>query len=118
MYGQFINHDLENNQHVGSQTIVDDLAVYVKDRQDTACQATTLPPLPHGYRCGDDDQVLVINIKPSFGELQSDNTIKVFNNASSFLDLDLVYGKTEEVNTKLRTGSGGKLKFFYIMMNL
>lgn len=107
MFGQFVNHDLENNQFVESDNPngFSALVTYVKDVNDTVC----FDNLGNNV-CLDPDSTIISSFaRNSGGEFQPDGTFKTINNATSYLDLDLVYGRSEEEHNKLRSHTEGKL---------
>jgi len=107
MFGQFLNHDLEMNQMVNASTRdFFPLVSYVTDPNDTPCLAASESD---PYRCNPDDEILVSEARNSGGTFYPDGSFKTFNNASSFLDLDTVYGRTQEDSDKIRSHNRGKI---------
>lgn len=104
-FAQFVGHDMENNRFVnpGQGGFQGNFVDYIKDRNDELCTYEGV------YRCNDNDTVLTTNAQQSDGVHLPDGTFKVINNATSFLDLNGVYGDNDEINAKLRTHYGGKL---------
>jgi len=110
MFGQFLNHDFENNHLVDTHQIDDlPLVTYVVDPQDPTCLPNPVPPNNHGYRCNPNDTVITIDARFSKRVLQSDGTYKVYNNATGYVDLDTVYGRSDELNGKIRSHTHGKI---------
>lgn len=111
MIGQFINHDLHNTRTKNSDVLGHaDLKTFILSQDDAACYNNPQVPInPRDYFCFDNDTIRVVGIKPSVGIFDEDETITVYNDASSFLDLDHVYGRTKEIGEKLRSGTGGKM---------
>src|SRR5690606_38817533 len=100
MFGQFVNHDLEVNRMVNaSSRDYFPLVTYVKDLNDSTCQPTFVPPA-EPYRCNPENRVLVVEARISDVQVQKDNTHKVYNDATAYLDLDTVYGRSEAVAKK------------------
>lgn len=111
IFGQFINHDMENNRMVDFEHFgVAPMTFYLLDTEDYSCKLHTGRPFPHPPRCNPDDPVLYANQKLSGGDIQPDGTLAVYNNATSFLDMHFLYGLDDEMNSLLRTKSHGKLK--------
>lgn len=104
-FAQFIGHDLENNKFINplNASFEGDFVTYILDRNDILC--TRLGE----YRCNDNDTVLTTNGQRTEGIILENGTFIGKNNATAYLDLNIVYGDNEEVAMKLRTKSGGKL---------
>lgn len=105
VFAQFIGHDLENNRFKNPEDAAfeGDFVTYVRDRQDVLCYRDGV------YRCNDDDPVLVISGQRSDGVTLPNSTFRAINNATSYLDLNVVYGDNLDVSLQLRTREGGKL---------
>lgn len=104
-FAQFIGHDLENNRFVnpGDAGFQGTFVEYVKERDDVLCT------LDGVYRCNDNNTILTTNGQQSDGKILSDGTFRAINNATSFLDLHVVYGVNDEIANKVRSKVGGKL---------
>lgn len=111
MIGQFINHDLENTRTKNSNQLGGaDLKTFMLSQDDLGCFQN--PQVPIGnrpYFCMNNDTVLAVGIKSSVGSFDNEGTIRVYNDATSYLDLDHVYGRSEEINGLLRKGESGKM---------
>lgn len=120
-FGQFINHDMENNQMVnaGSRESFP-LVTYLIDRNETQCQEiiTPIQPDPVPPRCNDNDRVLTSEARATGGTLLNDQTFRAINNASAYLDLDHIYGRNENLANTIRSHSGGKLRVSTNSVNL
>jgi len=113
MFGQFLNHDMENNQMVNASSRDHfPLVTYLIDRNDPQCPEATAPPaaFPHPDRCNDNDTILTSEARFTGGTRLPDGTFRARNNASAYLDLDLVYGRNSNFASILRTHSAGKLR--------
>lgn len=106
MFGQFVNHDFENNQLVGADEndSPSPLVSYVKDLNDPTCLNEA-----RGLCTNPDRNVISSFSKFSGGKHNRDGTFRTINNASSYLDLDTIYGRTQEDQDKIRTHTEGKL---------
>ena len=111
MIGQFINHDLENTRTKNSNQLGGaNLKTFMLSQDDAGCYKN--PQVPIGsrdYFCLNNDTVLAVGIKSSVGVIDNEDLIKVYNDATSFFDLDHVYGRTEDINKLLRKGDSGKM---------
>lgn len=112
MFGQFINHDLENTRTKNAHLLGNaDLKTFILSQEDPGCYQN--PQVPVGdkeYMCMDDDPVRTVSIKSSVGVFDDDDTLQVYNDATSFFDLDHVYGRTKQINDILRSNIEGKMK--------
>lgn len=114
MFGQFINHDLENNAKEDEDEFTKyHLFSYFRDRNDFACLETSEPPLPHPFRCGDNDPVMSLKLKKSHGVFDEEGNFWTINRATPLLDLSQVYGYNRTLTNKLRSFIGGKLLMRY-----
>lgn len=111
MIGQFINHDLENTRTKNSNQLGGaDLKTFMLSQDDPGCfQNPQVPIGDRPYFCMNNDTVLAVGIKSSVGSLDNEGTIRVYNDATSYFDLDHVYGRTKEINELLREGKNGKM---------
>jgi peroxidase len=106
MFGQFINHDLERNAHVNK--FARDFEEVPIDPLDPICFVRPGgggPPLTES-RCDDNPNFLY---RKSEGDI-IDGQFEVRNEASSYLDLNTVYGRNETIASILREGKDGKMK--------
>lgn len=113
MFAQFINHDMENNQMVNaSSREFFPLVTYLIDREESQCQPATAPPqaFSHGPRCEDEHTILTSEARNTGGTRLPDGTFRARNNASAYLDLDLVYGRNSQLADIIRSHTGGKLR--------
>lgn len=112
IFGQFINHDLEISKDGPYDIVNFPLATVVEDDHDWLCLPTTDRAFPHDYRCNETDPLLLIRQKMSIDHNGEHDypEFKAINLATSFFDLDQVYGRDDSTNKKLRSGKGGKLK--------
>jgi peroxidase len=109
-FGQFINHDFEDNSNVNfSSRAYFPLVAYLTDPTDPACLATTTPP-PGPFRCNTTNTMLTGEARWSDGVYDNRGRFKVINNATSWLDLNTVYSHDRDTNEALRTLSGGRLR--------
>ncbi len=110
MFGQFINHDFEDNV-TKNQFVreVDGVSVFLSipilDADDPAC---FLGPAGSVFRCGPEDPPINIAYRPSDGEIFQ-GKFEVYNRATSYLDLDIVYGTDESTANALREFNDGRL---------
>ncbi len=111
LFGQFINHDLEDNHFYGhfndnnKSFVTPDSPyqfVWILDRDDPIATFRGQNRLDDGTPCG-------IPFKPSTGEFV-DGVFRPGTLASGYLDLTQVYGPDDETSRVLRAFSGGRLK--------
>jgi len=105
LFGQFVNHDLERNAVIDEFEQIFDFIYF--DTNDPIC----FVPIGGGRpltesRCPDPASV---RFRQSAGTL-IDDEFEVRNEATSYLDLDSVYGRDDTVVDILREGEGGRLK--------
>eukprot|EP01127_Copromyxa_protea_P022582 TRINITY_DN816_c0_g2_i1.p1 TRINITY_DN816_c0_g2~~TRINITY_DN816_c0_g2_i1.p1 ORF type:complete len:640 (+),score=180.38 TRINITY_DN816_c0_g2_i1:42-1961(+) len=106
-FGQFLNHDLENNRFVNaSSRAYFPLVDYVTNVNDVTCDPVAFPAA--GYRCNPTNTVLTSEARFSGGVFDSQGRISVYNNATGYFDLSQVYG-SGEVHQAIRSFTGGKL---------
>lgn len=109
IFGQFVNHDLENNRMVNaSSRDYFPLVSYALDPEDPSCAPVFIPP-QEGYRCGPDSRMIGSVSRASGVEVQADGTHRVYNDNTAYLDLNTVYGSDDTVASKLRAGTHGKM---------
>ena len=110
MFGQFINHDLEN----GDQ---ENYFAFRSEVENLFAQDLLVPDLtgddfcffPPGVpRCQEENAPYFIEYRPSAGVIQN-GQFEVTNRVTSFLDLSPTYGSNKETATVLRTGTDGTL---------
>lgn len=106
-FGQFINHDLEDNRENNASFSIFPLVTYMDDPTDPLCQGTAFPP--SSFRCGPSNTMLTIVARSSGGVYDAQGNVKVYNNATSYFDLSTVYASHQSDHVKLRTFTGGKL---------
>jgi hypothetical protein len=110
MFGQFINHDFEDNAKILNWARVWSLRINVTQNDLLCFYRPGSAPIP-GFRCGLTDPQLFIDSRYSAGEISSESGVfEVVNNATSYLDLHLIYGRNSQTNIALRTLHDGKLK--------
>lgn len=73
--------------------------------------ATDKRPFPHPDRCFDNNTVIFAHQKFSHGDRKSNGDLDIINRATSFFDLDTIYGRSKEESNKLRLHQRGKLKY-------
>jgi hypothetical protein len=117
-FGQFINHDFEDNANVNfSSRAYFPLVSYMTETDDPICAAVTTPPAAP-YRCTVNDTVLTGEARWSAGQYDSQGRFKVFNNATAWLDLNTIYSTDPEINRALRTLSGGRMMTSTVSISL
>jgi len=111
LFGQFLNHDLEDNHFFGhwednnKSFVTPDSPyqfVWVLDPDDPIATFRGQNRLLDGAPCG-------IPFKPSTGKVD-DGVFRPGNLNTSYLDLNQVYGPEAELAASLREGVGGRLK--------
>lgn len=107
MFGQFINHDFNNNDMVELFTRTFEEDLLISDPNDEFCIAP--PPLPPVFRCDPANGPYFIQYRKSAGST-STGQFEVTNRGTSYLDLGNIYGNTNANATALRTMADGKLK--------
>lgn len=112
MFGQFINHDFENNDKKDLFVTKDeDPFVFAQDlivpdiQNDAFC---FFPPGSPNNRCLPGQGPYVMEYRTSAGVIEN-GQFEVTNRGTSYLDLGTIYGNTAPNATVLRTGTGGKL---------
>lgn len=112
LFGQFLNHDLESNYMVNEDDLFDvPLATYILNQTDDACLATDKRPFPHPDRCFDNNTIIYAHQKFSHGIRKPNGVLDIINRATSYFDLDTIYGRSKEESDKLRLHYRGKLKY-------
>src|SRR6478735_437963 len=111
LFGQFLNHDLEDNHFFGhwednnKSFVTPDSPyqfVWVLDPDDPIATFRGQNRVLDGAPCG-------IPFKPSAGRVE-DGTFRPGNLNTGFLDLNQVYGPEPELAESLREHAGGRLK--------
>lgn len=112
IFSQFLTHDLELIREYPHDMTNFPLNTVIEDVCDYSCIESNDRAFVHPYRCNDDDPLLVVRQKMSvdMNDQHDYPDFKAINRATSFLDLDGVYGRTSEINRRLREGKGGKMK--------
>ena len=113
MFGQFINHDFENNdkkdlfvtKQENPLVFAQDLIVPDTD-MDSFC---FFPPGNTTSRCPPDQGPYVLEYRTSAGPIVN-GQFEVTNRGTSYLDLGTIYGNTNPNATVLRSFTDGKLK--------
>lgn len=105
LFGQFVNHDLEKNSFQNEFDLVFDFIPI--DPNDPICFFPVGGGPPSSDNLCPDSPT--IGFRPSDGEY-IDGRFEVRNEATSYLDLDTVYGRNKNVANILREGEGGRLK--------
>ncbi|KAL3907318.1 MAG: hypothetical protein SGILL_008924, partial [Bacillariaceae sp.] len=115
MFGQFINHDFENNDMLKLYDLVAETPdvfeqdLLIDDPEDRFC---FFPPGVPGIpsRCSPENGPYFVQYRKSAGSIDGvSQQFEVTNRGTSFLDLNTIYGSTEANATVLRTASDGKL---------
>jgi len=118
-FGQFVNHDLDNNRLINSSDLSFANEISVPELDDDLCWIFAnpragnltlingcLPPL---------NGVPKIRTKFSAGDIVN-GVFQVYNNATSWLDLSQIYGPSDSWNSIIRTHQNGLLSttdYFY-----
>lgn len=110
-FGQFVNHDIEDNRNTNThpQNNVFDILIWIQEYDDDHCfgpVSRTNSTIRNYCATGAPQR---FRMKSSDGEIVH-NRFEVPNDATSWLDLSSVYGKTVADANVLRTFSGGRLK--------
>jgi len=110
MFGQFVNHDLEENAVLKPQERVFDLRIPIESPEDSLCFPR--PPVVTEYRCDNlsdsNPNRPVIAARLSDTYTDDFGRLRVNNLQTAFFDLSHVYGKTEQMAQTLR-GENGRL---------
>jgi len=111
-FGQFVNHDLENNRFTNPESSDYPEKLVVPDKDDSFCWIMADPR--HGNftfinACLPPLNMISVSSTKTSAKIVVDGVPMVFNDANSWLDLSTVYSIDATQSLALRTGSGGRL---------
>jgi len=107
IFGQFITHELDNNRFLNAESATNDLVLSVPESNDGFC----FEPDSTGTII---NECTTFNVLPLFTTKSSvgrtiNGVFEIHNNATAWLDLNVVYGPNREWNRKIRTFQDGLL---------
>ena len=116
MFGQFISHDADFTETPSdpSSSLEEQFPIKIEN-----CTSETLGqydelcaecPIPYPGACGEDGIQNRLVGRKSLGNTDHEGFFQPINHVSSYLDLNPVYGTTEEISRFLRSFEDGKLK--------